>query len=619
MNDRPIHPPTPPTNDPPNNTKEGTMPNNPITEENPFPVKEKEEPMRFTIEMVSGELQEYDLWFAGRIPSEMSSMELVKAIFDAKKIKQFFDYYEWDLLKVKLEETGEYKWGKDLAKLVVINDNYLDCKLAIKEFLDSVEHIRQENVGQDDFHPGFAWSYRHWVSTKDVKASKRSRWVEYDDDEKDSVFIEEMLVSELPFKMSNVTIEEDENGNIVHNVPNDKYGYVISFRSCTYNEKGQHYRKVWPGVVYLNKTPNGWRVMWKNKKTGKAMFGRTYTSMATAGLVPNYSDLQIRLGELVAHMLKPKDILPILQWIKPRRDRQTMFTHPHGISQSDIYWIGGETSVKKILNKAYRHNHGVTKKIFGDINKIDSLPRLSAAIAFLRASRGFNPQVFERLSLNEVVDKLNGHEQELKLLETFFKLTGHREKYLLDMFVHTHPDDDQSAWAARYAFDTGRMFAQITSRRHRAAIKAHIKNHKMTITEIHDYVNVELQKIKTENRALAKTTFTKKFQPLNGKEISPGITMVVPTHTHDLVEWGATQNNCIGSYASRVDSGECMIVGFKDKAENWIGHAEIDYDLRMRQLLGKHNNPLEENQRNAIAKFLKDELKVKVDNYWGRA
>jgi hypothetical protein len=38
----------------------------------------------------------------------------------------------------------------------------------------------------------------------------------------------------------------------------------------------------------------------------------------------------------------------------------------------------------------------------------------------------------------------------------------------------------------------------------------------------------------------------------------------------------------------------------------------------MTQLLGKHNKPLSEETRKPIVKFLKDELKVKMNNHWGQ-
>jgi hypothetical protein len=152
----------------------------------------------------------------------------------------------------------------------------------------------------------------------------------------------------------------------------------------------------------------------------------------------------------------------------------------------------------------------------------------------------------------------------------------------------------------------------------------------MNVQEIHDFVTAEFNKIKTENKKLTKTKFYKTFAEFDGKWIAEGIQMIVPKMTHDLVEWGATQNNCIGSYADRVYGGGTIIVGFKDIQGQWIGHAEIQNDVAyigtlevpisggMTQLLGKHNQPLLEETRKPIVKFLKDELNVKMNNYWGQ-
>ena len=92
--------------------------------------------------------------------------------------------------------------------------------------------------------------------------------------------------------------------------------------------------------------------------------------------------------------------------------------------------------------------------------------------------------------------------------------------------------------------------------------------------------------------------------------------MIVPKMTHDLVEWGAVQNNCIGTYADRVYSGQTMVIGFKDAEGKWIGHADITKDMYMTQLLGKHNQPLAKETRISIIQFLKDKLEVSIPSYY---
>ena len=183
--------------------------------------------------------------------------------------------------------------------------------------------------------------------------------------------------------------------------------------------------------------------------------------------------------------------------------------------------------------------------------------------------------------------------------------------------------------SAQNAVDAAHMFTQIKSRTHRTAIKQHVTRSRMNVEQIHDFVNQEYNKIRTENKKLPKNKFSKAFAEFDGKWIAEGIQMITPKMTHDLVEWGAIQNNCIGSYADRVYNNHTIIIGFKDIEGEWIGHAEIQNDVAyigtlevpisggMTQLLGKHNQPLAKETRKPIVEFLKNKLNVKMNNYWG--
>jgi hypothetical protein len=278
------------------------------------------------------------------------------------------------------------------------------------------------------------------------------------------------------------------------------------------------------------------------------------------------------------------------------------------------------------------HQHGVTKKIFGDINNIKTFNDLRTAIGLLRVARGFSPQALEKLDLYTVGDFYNRSNNDIvevvKQVKSFFTHFGYKDEYLIQMFgdtsievIDAELDTFGTMHKADNVIDTARTFSQIRGRNHRTAIKQHVARSRMNIEQIHEFVTMEFNKIQTENKELKKTKFYKIFAEFDRKWLAPvpsiaaGIQMIVPKMTHDLVEWGATQNNCIGTYAERVYQEEVIVIGFKSGDGKWIGHAEIRNDMTMYQLLGKHNSALPKDTRALIIEFLKDKVKVQVPDY----
>jgi hypothetical protein len=576
-------------------------------ETNPFPIQKEVKPMKLTIKTQTGTLEEYNLWFANMDPAEMDSMDLAKAILDANQIKMTMDDAEYKERKVLLSNVRTYSvsWEEVYQSLSLVDGNYLNARNAIGKFNEKVDKLGVHVSGEDDFSPLHAYSTR---VAKNGSRNKREKNEEGEYEESklfDYVSVDQMYVSEMP---------------------GEKAGWIVEFKTATINTRGQHYQKKWPGVLFMNKTDNGYRLMWKNKKTGAPVWGIGYNLMARKKLVPNDGAIEITMLGLRDQLIREEDVLKILKYMPTEYGATSVGLYPNGITQSDIYWIGGEMSTKKILNKAYMNHHGVTKKIFGDINSIKTLDHLRGAINLLIIARGFNPQVLEKLDLDIVCNSMRYNSTPLirKHFKSFFRDFGFKDEYLIQMFGL-----ESDYYYSQHAVDAARMFAMIKGRNHRTAIKQHVSRSRMNVEQIHNFVMAEFNKIKTENKKLTKTKFYKTFAEFDGKWIAEGIQMIVPKMTHDLVEWGATQNNCIGSYADRVYGGATIIVGFKDIQGQWIGHAEIQNDVAyigtlevpisggMTQLLGKHNQPLLEETRKPIVKFLKDELNVKMNNYWG--
>jgi hypothetical protein len=594
---------------------------------NPFPIPKEVKPMKLTIKTRTGTLEEYNLWFADKDPAEMDSMDLAKAILDISQIQHVMNQAEMDhrlsimtvvgndrsFPRARISMQTPLSKIEVIESLALINDNYLDARNAIKKFNEKVDKLGVYVSGEDDFSP------LHAYSTRVVnKGSRNKREKNEDGEYEESTLFDYVSVNQM----------------YVSEIRGEKCGWIVEFKTATINTRGQHYEKKWPGVLFMNKTDNGYRLMWKNKKTGGPIWGIGYAHMVGKKLVPMDTAIELTMLGLRDQLIREEDVLKILKYMPTDYRATARGLYPNGITQSDIYWIGGEMSTKKILNKAYMNNHGVTKKIFGDINSIKTLDHLRGAINLLIIARGFNPQVLEKLDLEIVTQYMRYSSTPLnrKHFKSFFRDFGYKDEYLLQMFAIEKDEDGNNLYPnGQQAVDASRMFAQIKGRNHRTAIKQHVARSRMNVEQIHDFVTAEFNKIKTENKKFPKTKFSKTFTEFDGKWIAEGIQMIVPKMTHDLVEWGATQNNCIGSYADRVYNGQTIIIGFKDAEGNWIGHAEIQNNVAyigtvevpvnggMTQLLGKHNQPLPEETRKPIVKFLKDELKVTLNShYWGQ-
>lgn len=563
---------------------------------NPFPIRKEAEPMKLSIKHKDGQIYEYDLSLLAMPIEHLSNMDIVLAYIKAYQAKKVLNSNMNQLVNSFDLGYQAPKW----ETFIDVDDQVLDAINFIEKFM---EHDWSASNGHA---PGYAHSTRFLTPKINGETGEGS------------VEMTEMLVREMG---SN---DGDET---------KKHRMMFEFRTYTASTSGAHYQKRWPYGMMVTRTDDGLRIMWvklRGKKGHKFVFGSSYETMANKKLVPGVSGhrrqnvqvIQELINVYFAKNTKIEDWLPIAKYMEceDQYENHVMggLLYPFRISQSMIYWIGGETSVKKILNKAYQHHHGVTKNIFGGINNINTMKELRAAIALMQVVRGFNPQVLEKLDLREVTRVFSNNLPDFKNeLKAFFKHFGCREEFLLAMFGRDMSTEMFLSDHSFEAADAVRIFKYIKGRNHRVAIKNHIARTKMSPGQIHDFINAEFQKIRTANKEIAKSNFWKKFGAFDGKLIREDIQVVVPKMTHDLVEWGATQNNCIGSYADRVYNNQTMIIGFKDDEGNWIGHAEIRNDMTLTQLLGKHNQPLAPDYGWPIINFIKHELEVTVGHYWG--
>jgi hypothetical protein len=285
---------------------------------------------------------------------------------------------------------------------------------------------------------------------------------------------------------------------------------------------------------------------------------------------------------------------------------------------------------KDILNGIYspKGEKFLVKSTFGGLGEIRSMNRLVAAMFTIRALRDFDPNFLAKLDdpLHIWCGDISNKMRESDLISEFFRIFGatsknynmvFKKKVLTEDLIDVANLEGEEYYPAiednvRLVADTVTMFKGIKSRRLQVAIKDHLKGHDMNIVAFHDYVNFEYDKIRQENLQI-KVPQLLSFEGV----VSPEIECVAPTWTHDLVRWGAEYNICIGSYATRVSSGNTYCVGFRKPDGTFWGFAEINKAMVLNQLLGKHNQYLDDEPRKAIESYLKNKGVSIPRNYWG--
>lgn len=424
---------------------------------------------------------------------------------------------------------------------------------------------------------------------------------------------------------------------------------VITARS-SYLGKGENnsrFTKDWDGHILVNNGRDGLdrkvkpvRLMWKSQKTKKVFFALPVFAAATKKLFPEGTSF---VSAMLNKRFTPKDVLPIAEYYTNTKvsyyEIANSALHPHATSMVDIRFIGNRMSVKEILKEAFRHPHGVSKHAFGGINAIQAtgdLNILRAAVFTCRILRGYSPDVLERVTVDQLEIlaedmKRRDFSNKVSSIQDFFKKFGCRDRFLHQLLEGIGICDfGRDIFDARgrlteaqdfatlidHMLETSRMFRQIRARNHRATIRAEVARNNLGIVGIHDLIAKEVSRLGTVNKKIKETEISKVFKPFDGKQIIPGVTLIMPKMSHDLVEWGSTQGNCIGSYYARVDCGECTVFGLKLEDGTWLGHAQVTKTQKLEQLLGKYNSPLPEEQRAAVVQFLK-KLGVNTFSFWG--
>jgi len=400
-------------------------------------------------------------------------------------------------------------------------------------------------------------------------------------------------------------------------------GWVVFFRlvgNAKTVEVKTYVRDLKNICLTINETNNGVRLLWfVNKKPCWNVDG------VLGGHLYGFENVIWRnIVQEIESIYSIDKFIPIAKYLPldDMRENHSLFMFSDnvwGLSKFDINNLSYGTNVKDILNKIYGKDGqlGLTKNAFGGLHRISTLNELMNAAYIVKLFKGCPAPFFEKIDqlIRQNVEYLNypSIRHMFKDMDYFLKYFNRpkiQEEILeyLDKVVQRHvtPEGRVTLIDAllRLMVDSGRMLRGIRNR----TVRNNIFEFRGSIEEIHNFIVLEYNKIKQENR---KIKYAEDVDALNGRRIENRIECVLPYDTYTLIEWGSVQSNCIGSYADRVLEKHSLIVGFRDIETNkWIGHAEIvkvdNKWGRITQLLGKHNALLNEPDNLVIRKFIKN-------------
>jgi hypothetical protein len=401
------------------------------------------------------------------------------------------------------------------------------------------------------------------------------------------------------------------------------------------------HRRNFNHIIIVTKSPSGVRMLVKDTKTKAVKWGQFLSDQKEFGKLhaAEISHISRHIFSKLEEIYSQKDVMPIAEYLPSlpetiaeyalNYNQVIQFKQLHGFTARNMYWIGGRTSLVEILNRAYGKTgqEGLTRNAFGGMKKLKHFQELEAAINLVRMFKLLPREFFDNLDISWVVEDrqdfimqnnvigkryqvdgiLNIATEDINDFNKFFKTFGFRNstiKWYQGFFAQTNGDTRHQI---RLVSDTMASWKNIPLGNARKTLVSYVKQQKMNPEEIHDFVVAEAQKYAQAER---KTPNTKLINEFSEKEILPGVIFVAPKTTYDLIDWGASQANCIGTaYSIRVANRDCYIVGFKDKATNeWIGHARLTKDYNLEELLGKHNRSLESTMNANICKWMKQNL-----------
>ncbi len=131
--------------------------------------------------------------------------------------------------------------------------------------------------------------------------------------------------------------------------------------------------------------------------------------------------------------------------------------------------------------------------------------------------------------------------------------------------------------------------------------------------ELHDAIDKQVRDIRLPKNKIKQIAAAKRID----KKTDGRLTLVTAKHTQDLADWGDEQSICIGSYAQQALDGR-GVYGAVYEGETLLANFEVvGGPGQLKQLLGKFNKPLADQDIAAVESLLKEAEVIIPERYWG--
>jgi hypothetical protein len=385
--------------------------------------------------------------------------------------------------------------------------------------------------------------------------------------------------------------------------------------------------------VYFTPTPNGLRVMAIfNKKKAWGLSG--------------VNSMLIREGvgyewqTFLTKNFSAEDFIPQAKFLK-RNENMPAMTPLLNMSPYVLGLMARHPGVKGVMNEIYeKTKNNIPKDLFnGALQQPLDLHTLMCYVYIARAFGGYGESglAFIRkmnLQMTEYPVELEDQEEfvgtenptnisslgtycktshqvcmsdlsrDVRRYGEFFRHSEHSFNKICSLFI-----EGESCCMMSYKIkDVMSMMLEL-DRKNRKMVRQWYRGSR-DVDDLHDHLANIIEMMEHEDHPIN----IKKLSQFEG-DVGHGIVCIVPKSTHELWDWGNSANICIGSYADRVRQGKtyCFAFGRNDIK---IGFAEVSTEMKLKQLLGKYNQKLSDEDRYPIIVYLKNKG-VNCSNYWG--